>query len=35
MAQQALRTGLVDAIAGDPVAEATRRIGEASQGLVS
>jgi enoyl-CoA hydratase/carnithine racemase len=35
MAQQALRIGLVDAIAGDPVAEAVRRIGEASQGLVS
>jgi enoyl-CoA hydratase/carnithine racemase len=35
MAQQALRIGLVDAIAGDPVAEAVTRIGEASQGLVS
>jgi enoyl-CoA hydratase/carnithine racemase len=30
MAHQALRIGLVDAIAGDPVAEAVRRIGEAS-----
>jgi len=30
MAQQALRIGLVDGIAGDPVAEATRRIREAS-----
>jgi enoyl-CoA hydratase/carnithine racemase len=30
MAKQALRIGLVDAIAGDPVAEATRRIREAS-----
>jgi len=30
MAQQALRIGLVDGIAGDPVAEATHRIREAS-----
>jgi len=35
MAPQAMRIGLVDAIAVDPVAEAVRRIKEASQGLFS